>query len=101
VTTIDTGHSTPESSGLPRRRGFLVASLLSVLFLAGTAYTTVVSLVTRVESTDVMSAVSDDIWSARIAGQMAYFMAGQVLLHLAMGALAFAVAEIDVPAPGG
>ena len=67
MTTNDAGHSTPDSSSLPLRRGFLVASLLSILFLAGTAYTTVVSLVTRVESTDVMSAVSDDIWSATIA----------------------------------
>ena len=93
MTIIDAGPPKPDSSGLPLRRGFLVASLISILFLAGTAYTTVVSLVTRVESTDVMSAVSDDIWSARIAGQIAYFIAGLVLLHLAMGALAWLCAR--------
>lgn len=93
MTTLDAGQATPDSSDLPLRRGFLVASLLSILFLAGTAYTTVVSLVSRVESTDVMSAVSDDIWSARIAGQMTYFIAGQVLLHVAMGALAWLCAR--------
>jgi hypothetical protein len=93
VTTIDAGPSTPASSGLPLRRGLLVASLLSIFYLVGTAYTTVVSLVNRVESTDVMAAVSDDIWSARIASQMAYFMTAQVALHLAMGALAWLLAR--------
>ena len=96
MTTIDTGRTTPDPASLPLRRGLLIACLLSILFLASTAYTTVVTLVDRVDSTDVMKAVSDDIWSARIAGQMAYFLLAQVFLHLVLGALAWACARATV-----
>ncbi len=93
MTTIDQAHATqPDQMDLPLRRGFLIATLLSLLFLASTAYTTVVTLMDRIQSTDVMKAVSSDIWSARIAGQMAYFGAAQLLLHVAMGALAWLLA---------
>jgi hypothetical protein len=77
---------------LPLRRGFLLATCLSLLFLGSTAYTTVVTLMDRIQSTDVMKAVSGDMWSARIAGQMAYFGVAQILLHVAMGALAWLLA---------
>jgi hypothetical protein len=95
VATINSGLTSP-SSGLPLRRGFLVAAFLSILYLVGTAYTTIVSLVTRVESTDVMSAVSDDIWSAKIAAQVAYFITAQIALHLLMATLAWVLARATV-----
>ena len=77
---------------LPLRRGFLIATFLSLLFLASTAYTSVVTLMDRIQSTDVMKAVSGDMWSAKIAGQMVYFGVAQILLHVAMGALAWLLA---------
>jgi len=91
VTTSDPGHL--ELPDLPLRRGFLLATCLSLLFLGSTAYTTVVTLMDRIQSTDVMKAVSGDMWSAKIAGQMAYFGLAQILLHVAMGALAWLLAR--------
>ena len=82
----------PAPASVPLRRGFLVATVLALLFLASTAYTSVVTLVDRIQSTDVMKAVSGDIWSAKIAGQMAYFVFAQIFLHVAMGALAWLLA---------
>jgi hypothetical protein len=76
-------------SGLPLRRGFLVAAALALLFLASTGYTSVVTLMDRIQSTDVMKAVSGDVWSAKIAGQMAYFGVALVLLHVMLGAFAW------------
>lgn len=76
-------------SGLTSSQGFLLAALLSLAFLGSTAYTSVVTLMDRIQSTDVMKAVSSDIWSAKIAGQVLYFCVAQVLLHLAMGVLAW------------
>ena len=75
--------------GLPLRRGFLIAAALALLFLASTGYTSVVTLMDRIQSTDVMKAVSGDIWSAKIAGQMAYFGAALVLSHVMLAALAW------------
>ena len=93
MTTTDQGHMTlPAPTSLPLRRGFLVATILALLFLASTAYISVVTLMDRIQSTDVMKAVSGDIWSAKIAGQMAYFGFAQVLLHVAMGAIAWLLA---------
>ena len=51
-------------SGLPLRRGFVIAITLALLFLAATGYTSVVTLMDRIQSTDVMKAVSGDLWSA-------------------------------------
>lgn len=93
MTTTHQGHTPPPApTSLPLRRGFLVATILALLFLASTAYTSVVTLMDRIQSTDVMKAVSGDIWSAKIAGQMAYFGFAQILLHVAMGAIAWLLA---------
>lgn len=94
VTTTAQGH--PMLPNLPLRRGFLIATFLSLLFLGSTAYTSVVTLMDRIQSTDVMKAVSGEMWSAKIAGQMAYFGIAQVLLHLAMGAFAWLLACASV-----
>jgi hypothetical protein len=94
VTTTEQGHQMVPN--LPLRRGFLIATFLSLLFLGSTAYTTVVTLMDRIQSTDVMKAVSGEMWSAKIAGQMAYFGIAQVLLHVAMGAFAWLLACASV-----
>ena len=78
---------------LPLRKGLLTAILLSILYLAGTAYVSVVTLLDRVQSTDVMKAVSGDLWSLRIGGQMAYFVLAQLAVHLALGVLAWMLAR--------
>ena len=78
---------------LPLRKGLTTALLLSMLYLAGTAYVSVVTLLDRVQSTDVMKAVSGDIWSRRIAGQMAYFIGALIAVHLVLGLLAWLLAR--------
>ena len=94
MTIADHGRArAPDTTALPLLRGFLVSALLSILFLVSTAYISIVTLVDRVDSTDVMKAVSHDIWSAKIASQVTYFGAAQLLLHLAMGALAWLLAR--------
>lgn len=89
MTTVQRREPVPE---LPLRRGFLIATLLSLLFLGSTAYTSVVTVIDRIQATDVMKAVSNDIWSAKMAGQMAYFGFAQILLHVALGSLAWLLA---------
>jgi hypothetical protein len=93
VTTTESGHASKVAPDLPLRRGLLTALLLSLIFLCGTAYVSVVTLLDRVQSTDVMKAVSGDLWSVRIGGQMAYFLFAQVALHLALGLVAFLLAR--------
>lgn len=94
MTTTDPGRDAQSAMPvLPLRRGLLTAVLMSIVYLAGTAYVSVVTLLDRVQSTDVMKAVSGDLWSVRIGGQMAYFMFAQVALHLALGLLAFLLAR--------
>lgn len=78
---------------LSLRRGLLAAVAMSMLYLAGTAYVSVVTLLERVQSTDVMKAVSGDMWSPRIAGQMAYFIFAQLAVHLALGVIAWLLAR--------
>jgi hypothetical protein len=78
---------------LPLRKGLWVAVLLSMIYLAGTAYVSVVTLLDRVQSTDVMKAVSGDIWSLRIAGQMAYFIGALLGVHLVLAVLAWLLAR--------
>ena len=94
---IESGLATqPDMPDLPLRRGFLIATVLSLLFLASTAYTSVVTLMDRIQATDVMKAVSGDIWSPKIGGQMVYFGFAQIILHVGMGALAWLLACASV-----
>jgi hypothetical protein len=94
---IEPGRPTqPDMQDLPLRRGFLIAAVLSLLFLASTAYTSVVTLMDRIQATDVMKAVSGDIWSPKVGGQMAYFGFAQLILHVGMGALAWLLACASV-----
>ena len=94
---IEQGPATqPDMPDLSLRRGFLIATVLSLLFLASTAYTSVVTLMDRIQATDVMKAVSGDIWSPKIGGQMVYFGFAQIILHIGMGALAWLIACASV-----
>lgn len=79
-------------SGRPLKRGFLIATAMSLLFLMATAYTSAATLLSRVQATEVMRAASQGVWSGRIGAQMAYFGVAQVLLHVSFGALAWLLA---------
>jgi hypothetical protein len=85
-----------ESQPLRPWRGAAIAAALSIFFLLATAYTSAATLLSRVQSTDVMKAASNGVWSGQIAWQMAYFGVAQLLLHLAFGAIALLVARATV-----
>lgn len=74
---------------LPLSKGLWTAIVLSMIYLAGTAYVSVVTLLDRVQSTDVMKAVSGDIWSLKIAGQMAYFIGALLAVHIVLALMAW------------
>lgn len=73
-------------------RGFLLAALLSLAFLAATAYTSAATLLSRVSETDVMRAASGGAWSGQIGREIAYFVVAQIVLHLALAAFAWVLA---------
>ena len=84
-----------DSPPLARRlllRGFVVAAVLSLLFLALTAYQSAATLFSRIEQTSVMRAASGAAVSGRIATEVAWFLVAQVLLHLTMAAAAWGLA---------
>ena len=57
-----------------------------------TAYTSVVTLLDRVASNDVMRAASAGTWTIRIAWEVAYFLLAQILLHLVFVGLTWLLA---------
>lgn len=63
-------------------RGVAISAGLWIFFLAATAYTSVVTLLQRVGSTDVMRAASAGAWTGKIAWEVVYFLLAQTLLHL-------------------
>ena len=63
-------------------RGVAIAAGLWIFFLVATAYTSVVTLLERVASTDVMRAASAGAWTGKIAWEVVYFLLAQILLHL-------------------
>ncbi len=73
-------------------RGLLVSAMLSLVFLAGTAYTSAATLLSRVGETDVMRAASGGAWNGQISREIAFFVFAQLLLHLAFAAVAWALA---------
>ena len=73
-------------------RGFVVAAVLSLLFLVLTAYQSAATLLSRIEQTSVMQAASGAAVSGRIAAEVAWFLSAQVLLHLAFAATAWGLA---------
>lgn len=94
MTNLDSGHDGVSGiPALPLRKGLWTAILLSMIYLAGTAFVSVVTLLDRVQSTDVMKAVSGDILSLRIAGQITYFVVALIAIHLVLGMLAWFLAR--------
>ncbi|MFO1394856.1 MAG: sulfatase-like hydrolase/transferase [Steroidobacteraceae bacterium] len=79
----------------PRRellRGWLLGVVMALAFLILTAYQTAATLLSRVAETDVMKAATDSAWSGRVGLEIAWFLAAVVLLHVAMGTLAWVLA---------
>lgn len=91
----DTTDPTPAMWLPPRRnllRGWLLGVFMALVFLGLTAYQTAATLLARVAQTDVMKAATDSAWSGRVASEIAWFLAAVVLLHVAMGTLAWVLA---------
>jgi len=57
-----------------------------------TAYTSAMTLLDRVQSTDVMKAAANGAWSGRVAWDVAFFLLMQILLHIALAAVAWLLA---------
>jgi arylsulfatase A-like enzyme len=79
----------------PRRRlwrGAAIAAGLWLFFMVATAYTSAVTLLDRVASTDVMRAASSGAWTSRIGWEAAYFVAAQILLHLVFAVVTWLMA---------
>ena len=73
------------------RRGFWVNALLSLLFLAITAYQTVATLSMRVAKTDVMQAAIDGAIGGHLVMQVGWFLIALFGLHLMLGVAAWAL----------
>ena len=73
------------------RQGLWLALALGLLFLAGTAVQSVATLLARMRS-DTMKAATGGMWSGEIGREVLYFLAAQLLLHLAFGLLAWSLA---------
>jgi hypothetical protein len=84
------------AQGFPSRhklwRGVAISAGLWFFFMAATAYTSAVTLLDRVGSTDVMRAASAGAWTTRIGWEVAYFLLAQTLLHLAFVGLTWLLA---------
>jgi hypothetical protein len=75
-----------------RARGLAIAAALWVFFMVATAYTSAVTLLDRVASTDVMRAAASGAWTGKIAWEVSVFVAVQVLLHLSFAGLTWVLA---------
>lgn len=80
----------------PRRtslnRGAWIAVALWIFFLVATGYTSAMSLLDRVQSSDVMRAASAGVWSGKVAWEIAAFLLTQILLHIALAGLTWLLA---------
>ena len=88
----DTTDSTTAQWFPPRRDlllGWLLGVFMAIVFLALTAYQTAATLLARVAQTDVMKAATDSAWSGRVSLEIAWFLAAVVMLHVAMGTMAW------------
>lgn len=72
--------------------GLILAAVLSLLFLLLSAYQTAATLASRVAKTDVMAAAMEGVMSGRVVLEVAWFFGALVVLHLAMGLLAWLLA---------
>lgn len=93
VNSIADGEAWHEAVDAPAlRRGFVVALVLSLLFLVITAYSSAATLLSRVGDNDVMKAASGGVWSGRIAWEMFWFGSAVILMHVMFAALAWLLA---------
>ncbi len=85
-----------EGVWLPSRtgmwRGAWIAVALWIVFLVTTAYTSAMTLLTRVQSTDVMRAAAGGAWSGKVAWEITIFLLTQVLAHVALAAITWLLA---------
>ena len=73
-------------------RGAWIGIALWIVFLVTTAYTSAMTLLDRVQSTDVMKAAAGGAWSGRVAWDIAIFLLTQVSVHVALAAIAWSLA---------
>jgi arylsulfatase A-like enzyme len=74
------------------RRGLWLAAAVSLVFLAISIFQAASTLFSRVAKTDVMEAAMEGALSGRVGFEVAWFVMSLILLHLAMGALAWVLA---------
>ena len=90
---MDDANSFRAAAWLPTRRdlwrGWLLGVVMGIVFLAITAYQTAATLLARVAQTDVMKAATESAWSGRVALEIGWFLAAVLLLHVAIGTLAW------------
>jgi hypothetical protein len=84
------------AQALPPKRnlwlGAAIATGLWFFFMVVTAYTSAVTLLDRVASTDVMRAASTGAWTSKIGWEVAYFLLAQIVLHLVFVGLTWSLA---------
>lgn len=74
------------------RRGFWIAILLTLGFLALTFYQSAATLVWRIARTDVMDAAMEGTMGGFVVFEVVWFVIAVLALHLAMGVLAWVLA---------
>ena len=75
---------TAATSGPRYKRGFVLAIILALLFMAGSAVQSVATLLFRMRG-DVMRAATGNIFGGQIGLEVIYFVAAQLVLHLCFG----------------
>ena len=75
---------TAATSGPTYRRGFWLAIILAMLFLAGSAVQSVATFLVRTRG-DVMRAATGSVFVGHISREVIYFVAAQLLLHFFFG----------------
>jgi arylsulfatase A-like enzyme len=76
------------SSGPPFRRGLWLAFALSIAFLVVSAVQSANTFFSRIVGSS-MTAATRAVWSGQAARDVAFFFAAQILLHLALGVIAW------------
>jgi hypothetical protein len=80
----------PENRRLAR--GAWLAVALWLVFLVLTAYSSAATLLSRVQSTDVMKAATGGVWQGRVTFEVVVFLLTQIGLHLFFAAITWCLA---------
>src|SRR5688572_14805218 len=78
----------PTPIGAPFRRGLWLAFALSIAFLVVSAVQSATTFLSRIVGSS-MTAATGAVWSGHAARDVALFFAAQIVLHLALGAVAW------------